>query len=61
MDSPITTVKSALNLSFLLKLLAGILLVGLVLGYLGLTNWIINPYGALKAKFPSLPNPLGSS
>jgi len=54
MDSPIAAVKSAFNLKMIIATLVVIMLLGIIFGALGLTNWLINPYGALVNKFPSL-------
>ncbi len=51
---PIANAKSALNVSYLIKLLVGIWLVFLVLDFFGLSTWIFAPWKSIQARFPSL-------
>lgn len=49
MESPVTTIKSALNLGFILKLAVGIVLVNALLELTGLYFWAYTPVSKLKA------------
>lgn len=53
MDNPVSTVtsaaKSAINLSNMLKLAVGFVVVAIVFDALGVTAWLIQPVTAFKA------------
>lgn len=51
MDSPIATVKSALNPGAIVKFVAATIVAFAIFDALGLTNWLIYPWTTAKSKF----------
>ena len=51
MESPVAAVKSAINVSSILKLLAGTVIIFAALDALNLSDWILYPVTTAKAKF----------
>jgi hypothetical protein len=51
MESPITTVKSALNPSSVIKFIAGALVAFAIADLLNLTDWILYPVSSAKSKW----------
>lgn len=54
MQDPIAAAKSALSFRYLFMALVAFIALGIIFGALGLWQWLINPWGQLKAKFPAL-------
>lgn len=51
MENPVSSIKSAFNVSFLLKFMAGLFLANVVLDLTGLSDYFYYPVATLKAKF----------